>query len=102
MGKNRSIILIGHSIGGTSIGLSFTSLPEIFHSLILVDPVININNDKNKFKLGRLATIRTQTWRGLDDEEMIESFSKKTEFFGRWDPEVLRRFVEFGLYDDQE
>ncbi|KAH9814654.1 hypothetical protein DFH28DRAFT_894230 [Melampsora americana] len=38
--RGRKICLIGHSLGGNASALAVSSLPELFNSVIFVDPVI--------------------------------------------------------------
>ncbi|EGG02428.1 uncharacterized protein MELLADRAFT_110173 [Melampsora larici-populina 98AG31] len=39
--RDRKICLIGHSLGGFASAITMTTKPELIHSMILIDPVIN-------------------------------------------------------------
>lgn len=99
--------------------------PELFSSLMLIDPVIlepyatkelELSNPRvNVNIIGALN--RRETWPSkyvvdvivmhllililLYREEALASFKKK-QFFQRWDPEVLQIYVEYALYNTKD
>lgn len=99
--------------------------PELFSSLMLIDPVIlepyatkelELSNPRvNVNIIGALN--RRETWPSkyvvdiivmhllililLYREEALASFKKK-QFFQRWDPEVLQTYVEYALYNTKD
>ncbi|KAF7762184.1 hypothetical protein Agabi119p4_8777 [Agaricus bisporus var. burnettii] len=105
--KHRTFMGIGHSYGGCSAAVAALEHPELFSSLMLIDPVIlepyatkelELSNPRvNVNVIGALN--RRETW--PSKEEALASFKKKP-FFQRWDPEVLQTYVEYALYNTKD
>lgn len=101
--SGRRIVGIGHSLGGAGISFAATTLPSLFSSIILLDPVLpptatDLSKDveaKNTQKMTAGALIRRSEWLGGREEAKV-GFLKKT-FFRGWDERVLNRYIEFGL-----
>ncbi|KAF8804353.1 hypothetical protein BYT27DRAFT_7225411 [Phlegmacium glaucopus] len=96
--KDRKLVAVGHSYGGCICSLAASVYPNLFHSLVLVDPVIlqPPNPDDVKpslFLPGALS--RRDTWSSR--QEALDSFSKNP-FFQAWHPAVLRIYVDCGIY----
>ncbi|KAF8632402.1 hypothetical protein AX17_004843 [Amanita inopinata Kibby_2008] len=96
----RKIIAIGHSYGGCTSALAALTNPDLFSSLILLDPVIvkplkpeDPKDHTDRLTLGALA--RRETWKSKDE---ALSLFKANPFFAAWDPAVLDIYVECGLY----
>lgn len=101
--RGRRICLIGHSLGGNATALALTSTPELINSAILIDPVIipPLQTDMDTERIAKFRTSlsvhRRSTWKTRDEAK--QSFLKNQNFFGRWDPNVLNRYLQFGLYE---
>ena len=105
----------------SSLAASF--YPNLFHSLVLIDPMIHQPRDISGFKpyinqFIRATVCRRETWssRQVDffffffhfnyyplllnhptRQEALESFLK-IPFFQAWDPAILKIYVECGIY----
>lgn len=106
--KRRTILGIGHSYGGCTTVFAALENPKVFSSLILVDPVIIKPYDQEEDQgqvdarvTGLLngALNRRSVW--PSKEEALAGF-QKNPFFNSWDPEVLKIYVECGLYDTKD
>ncbi|KLO12491.1 hypothetical protein SCHPADRAFT_921364 [Schizopora paradoxa] len=93
----RTLIAIGHSFGGCTSTLAAVNAPNLFSSLVLVDPVIVPQyNDRTSdvLHLARGAVQRRETW---SSREEAHTLFRSSPFFGAWDPKVLELYVEHGL-----
>jgi len=91
----RGVTAVGHSMGGHSITLAATLVPEAFSELILVDPVIL----RPEAYHGRrwdphFARKRRDRWASAD--EMFNRFKDRQPFV-QWDVDVLRDYCDYGL-----
>ncbi|QKX55833.1 uncharacterized protein TRUGW13939_02931 [Talaromyces rugulosus] len=98
----RPLVGIGHSMGGAQLIHLSLSLPRLFHSLVLLDPVAQRETTQypEKFE-GRyvplntiLSTHRRDTW--ASRKAALESFNR-SPFYKAWNPRVLERWVQYGL-----
>ncbi|KAG0140140.1 hypothetical protein CROQUDRAFT_674802 [Cronartium quercuum f. sp. fusiforme G11] len=96
--RGRQIGLVGHSLGGCASALAATTIPQLIKLVILIDAVIIpsvLINEEYLSRNASLSALRRDRWKAR--AEAHDSFIRKTEFFGRWDPAVLERYVNFGL-----
>lgn len=96
--RGRALGLMGHSLGACAAALAATSIPELFHEVIIIDPSIRSETGKDsapKMHLGALAAKRTDEWD--NQAAALEKFRQNKSFFGLWDPAVLSRFVRYAL-----
>ncbi|KAI9605492.1 hypothetical protein KEM48_002110 [Puccinia striiformis f. sp. tritici PST-130] len=99
--RHRRLGLIGHSIGGCAAMLAATSIPELFHDVILIDPAIRPVHDEEiatAIRLASSAVTRKDQWENRI--VALKKFQKNSNFYGRWNPQVLRRYIEYGLESD--
>jgi len=98
--NDRKIVAVGHSYGGCTSTLAATIYPQLFDSLYLIDPVIlQPYNEPKPYKIRDLAVgalNRRETWSSR--QEAFASFSQNP-FFAAWDAEVLKIYIECGLYE---
>ncbi|KAL4791280.1 Alpha/beta hydrolase family-domain-containing protein [Aspergillus venezuelensis] len=103
----RPIVGIGHSFGGAHLVQLASMHPRLFHSLVLLDPVVQRQTtqldatDLGKQKMviaktTQLSTYRRDKWPSR--KAAAESY-KKNPFYQAWDPRVLDRWIEYGLRD---
>lgn len=86
---------IGHSSGGHAMALAAALAPEVFRSLLLIDPTIFPAARYAEPKLDASFTLRRKNhWHSA--EEMIERFRDRKPF-AAWRPEVLADYCRFGL-----
>jgi pimeloyl-ACP methyl ester carboxylesterase len=89
---------IGHSSGGHAIALAAALAPEVFRSLLIVDPTIFPQERYAQPKIDASFTLRRKNhWQSI--EEMIERFRDRKPF-AAWKPEVLADYCRFGLLPD--
>ncbi|ODM22699.1 hypothetical protein SI65_00288 [Aspergillus cristatus] len=102
----RPLIGIGHSMGGAHIAQLSLIHPRLFHTIILLDPVIQRQSSTHESqssqptsliaKTVQLSTYRRDIWPSR--KAAAESY-KKSPFYQAWDPRVLERWVQYGLRD---
>ncbi|KZT11604.1 alpha/beta-hydrolase [Laetiporus sulphureus 93-53] len=101
--QTRTLIAIGHSLGGCSITRAAISVPKLFSSIVLVDPIIRPHPREGPLLSGRTyqyvigALQRQNQWSSR--EEARKRFNE-SPFFSVWDPAVLDIYLECGLCDD--
>ncbi|KAH8986942.1 alpha beta-hydrolase [Lactarius hatsudake] len=98
---NRKLVVIGHSLGGAAASLAAYSIPTPFSGLIFVDPAIarptpTVEKHRlQEYVIGALS--RRSVWQSREEAHSLLS---KSPFFGPWDPDVLRSYVEYALVED--
>ncbi|KAI0052389.1 hypothetical protein FA95DRAFT_1602038 [Auriscalpium vulgare] len=95
--RQRTLVTVGHSFGGTSLALAAHYFPSLFSGLVLVDPVIM------PFELDRRLGVWGLTYGGLSrretwpsKEEAVSSLSA-SPFFGRWHPDVFKLYLDHAI-----
>ncbi|KAL7912858.1 Alpha/beta hydrolase family domain-containing protein [Trichoderma velutinum] len=86
------IVGIGHSMGGTQLSLLSLGHPRLLRSLVLIDPVIQVQNGSIPPAIS--STSRQDIWPSKD---AATSRFKGSKFFQTWDPRVLDLWLEYGL-----
>ncbi|TFY55640.1 hypothetical protein EVJ58_g8118 [Rhodofomes roseus] len=103
--SERNMVGIGHSLGGGTLSRAAIAEQALFHSLVLVDPIIRpyprqgplVNAATIKLTLGAIQ--RQSRWSSR--QEAKEKFLA-SPFFSTWHPDVLDMYVECGLTEDAE
>ncbi|KAG1802023.1 Alpha/Beta hydrolase protein [Suillus plorans] len=98
--SSRTLVVAGHSVGGCVAALVALHFPALFSSLILVDPMIDTFTGfpwEHAQSLVGLVLLRRQHWPSREDA--LRSF-KSSPLFSSWHPDVLRLYVDYGLYED--
>lgn len=78
-----------------------STFPQLFETLILVDPTIfpaDVSRYLSTLQLVQGAITRKRFW--PSKREAKAAFQRNKAFYGKWDPEALDRYVEFGLMED--
>ncbi|KAI8141117.1 Alpha/Beta hydrolase protein [Fennellomyces sp. T-0311] len=93
---------VGHSFGATSMLVCEFFFPKTFDGLCLIEPVIgdNIDDHAVRAKYPTMASYkRRDTWDSKDD-----CYNKLAPrpFWNKFDPEVLRLYVDYGMYETAE
>ncbi|KAF8502420.1 Alpha/Beta hydrolase protein [Hysterangium stoloniferum] len=94
------LVGIGHSLGGCSVLRAAIEYPVLFDSLVLVDPVLSPiasyieQSTPPSFQLASGAIRRREAWSSRDE---ALSIFQKSPFFKAWHPDVLRKYVDYGL-----
>lgn len=103
------VYLVGHSLGGILSVMTAAMHPELARGVLMVDsPLVSgwrattvgaIKGTRimESFSPARVSRVRRNRWASTD--EAFEHFRKK-KAFARWDPQVLRDYVTYGLYDE--
>jgi pimeloyl-ACP methyl ester carboxylesterase len=107
-GGGAPAFLVGHSLGGILSLMCAARHPELARGVVLIDsPVIGgwrattLGLAKRtpligSLSPGRISQKRRNHW--PDAQAALESFQQKKSF-ARWDPQVLRDYIEFGTHD---
>jgi len=101
--RDRTLVALGHSFGGCSATRAALHAPNLFSSLVLVDPVIlpsyKIVDGGFAWMSKRCvpALSRRTTWSSR--EEALNSFLKSS-FFQTWHADALRAYVDYGIAAD--
>ncbi|KAG1819128.1 Alpha/Beta hydrolase protein [Suillus subaureus] len=99
--SSRTLVVTGHSFGGCSVTLAALHFPALFSSMILVDAIIDTFQE-SVWELTQnvvgATLIRRDQWPSREDA--LRSF-KSSPAFSAWHPDVLRLYVDFGLYEDE-
>jgi pimeloyl-ACP methyl ester carboxylesterase len=101
--------LVGHSLGGILSLMCAARHPELARGVVLIDsPVLGgwrattLGLAKRTpligaLSPGRISQKRRHHW--PDAQAALESFAHKKSF-ARWDPQVLRDYIEHGTHDE--
>ncbi|KAF8734669.1 hypothetical protein AX14_003179 [Amanita brunnescens Koide BX004] len=101
--RTRTIVGIGHSFGGCTNALAAIHNPNLFSSLILIDPVITKprwpdDPPPPRSYTGQLSLSALSRRDGWSSRSEALALFQRNPFFASWDPSVLRVYVECGLY----
>ncbi|KAH9996292.1 Alpha/beta hydrolase family-domain-containing protein [Russula vinacea] len=97
---NRELVVIGHSFSGCAAILAAHTAPAPFSGLVLVDPVIvpsTFNRDETVHHFIERALARRSVW---SSREEAYSMMSKSPFFGTWDPDAFRSYIDYALVED--
>lgn len=97
--SDRTLVPIGHSYGGCTSALAAITCPALFDSLVLIDPVIIRPGSFHPFKMIMSALTRRESWTSREEAHRL---LKQSPFFATWDSDVLKLYVEHGLYPDPD
>jgi hypothetical protein len=101
--RGRRIVLIGHSVGAAGMIYTASTFPQLFETLIIVDPTIfpkDVMREPFTLALTAGAVIRRDNWSSRGEARSL--FQKNKGFFGKWHPDVLNGFVDFGLREARD
>ena len=108
-GPSAPAFLVGHSLGGILSLMCAARHPELVRGVVLIDsPVLGgwrattLGLAKRTpligaLSPGRISQKRRNHWPSL--EAALDNFSHK-KAFARWDPQVLRDYIEHGTHDE--
>ena len=107
--SQEPVYLVGHSLGGILSVMAAAQHPQLVRGVLMLDsPLISgwrattVGVAKRTqivgaVSPGRVSRQRRMSW--ASTEEALEHFRKK-KAFARWDPQVLRDYVTYGLHDE--
>jgi pimeloyl-ACP methyl ester carboxylesterase len=91
------IIGIGHSLGGNMLVNLSLIHPRLFHTIVLLDPVIDQHANSTRVpNVAQASTFRRDIWPSRAEAEL--SF-RKQKFYQPWDPRVLDLWCKYGIRD---
>lgn len=86
----RDVIGVGHSSGGGVVALVAERYPEYFHSLVLLEPVI-IMEESFQRRISQRAGWKRSTWATRDE---LRERLKNHSVAGRWREDVIEDIVK--------
>ena len=105
------VVGVGHSLGGMLTALAAARRPELFSSLILLDPVIFTGfrsffwgwmkrlGREHRFFLARGARKRRDHW---PDRDAVRASWSGKRVFADWDPGVFEDYLRAGVVDETD
>ncbi|KAF8480044.1 Alpha/beta hydrolase family-domain-containing protein [Russula ochroleuca] len=97
---NRELVVVGHSFSGCAATLAAHTAPAPFSGLVHVDPII-VPSTFNRDETIRNFIVRVLARRsGWSSREEAYSLMRKSPYFGAWDPDVFRSYVDYALVED--
>src|SRR5580693_5159366 len=89
---------VGHSMGGHAVTLAAALRPEVFSSLLLLDPVIRPRDGYvGAWRESHFVAKRRNRW--ASPQEMFDRFKDRAPF-AAWDRAVLRDYCDYGVLPD--
>ncbi|KAL8290460.1 hypothetical protein RQP46_002718 [Phenoliferia psychrophenolica] len=104
--RSRTLVGMGHSLGGTALTFTASLLPTIFHSILLFDPILKPPNDpaakltERSLYMASGAMARRSQWGSR--EEAWTMLKANKGFFGKWDEEVLWKYVDEAMFETDD
>ena len=114
MKEEGPVIGVGHSLGGALFGAAATARPDLFSSLVLIDPplfnplkrsLIGAAYCLPKHVIYKMHPMISKALKKPDrwaSREEAEAFLKSKRLFSRFDPEVLRIFINECVVPDRD
>ena len=97
MGERSGLVGVGHSIGGAVIARAAALVPDLFSSIVLIEPIILPPPFRRaEIPLSRAAQRRRSRFESRD--AAYERF--RSGPMATWQPEALAAYVDFGFVDD--
>ncbi|KHO01778.1 uncharacterized protein MAM_00779 [Metarhizium album ARSEF 1941] len=94
----RPLVALGHSFGATALSYAALAHPRLFHSMVLLDPVIAPYH-KGPMEFGASPATASVNRRDLwPSREAAATQFKKSPFYRAWDPRVLELWIKHGLH----
>ena len=86
---------VGHSMGGHSVALAASIDPDLFSSIILIDPII-IQPKHYAVALTKEHPVERRKNRWSSPQEMFDRYADKKPF-DTWNRDVLHDYCQYGL-----
>ncbi|KAH8920175.1 hypothetical protein BT69DRAFT_1321661 [Atractiella rhizophila] len=104
--RGRTIVGVGHSLGGCATALASSVHPSIYSQIILVDPVLTpnptpipFNRDPHVLGMTESALRRKDFWSSPTD---ARAYFAAKPFFAAWDTRILDFYIRYGLVETSE
>ncbi|OZG72207.1 hypothetical protein BTA51_17125 [Hahella sp. CCB-MM4] len=108
--QKAPLIGAGHSMGGVNTLLWAGRHPEVFSSLVLLDPILFSSTILFSFRMSEVlrlklsnplaakTAVRRNEW--TNEQEAVEYFTDRGMFKG-WQPDAIKAYVQYALAEDQ-
>ncbi|KAJ3493281.1 hypothetical protein NLJ89_g11056 [Agrocybe chaxingu] len=99
---DRTLVALGHSLGGDATAICGISYPKLFSALILMETTLfppSRNSPKRRTTI-ILGTMGRRSW--WDSREEAKKALLKSPLFQAFDPAVFDAYVEHGMYQDDK
>ncbi|CAH7686041.1 expressed protein [Phakopsora pachyrhizi] len=96
--RSRRVSLWGYSIGGSLAALAITTLPQIFHSSFLIEPILTPEegfSDVGMYLASQISSIPTE-WASREIATAFFSLNEPKNKLKSWLPIAIENFVKFG------
>lgn len=101
----RPLVAVGHSFGANALSYAALLHPRLFHSMVLLDPVIApyhtgpmASGESMDFRASPAAASirRREVWPSRD---AAAALFKKSPFYQAWDQRAFDQWVKYGLHN---
>lgn len=95
---------VGHSLGGASLSLAAKSRPELFNSLLLLDPTI-LNSSLlilGKIVGNPMAETAIKRRRNFSSREQVRKIFKRFPMFVNWRNDIFEDYISSCFQDNEE
>jgi pimeloyl-ACP methyl ester carboxylesterase len=95
----RPLVAVGHSFGANALSYAALLHPRLFHSMVLLDPVIApYHKSRLDFRASPAAASvrRRDVW---PSREAAAALFRKSPFYQAWDPRALDQWIKYGLHN---
>jgi pimeloyl-ACP methyl ester carboxylesterase len=96
---SRTLVGVGHSLGGVSTAWAAAHCSALFAALVLLDPIVESRAAYSAAALPAGAAKRRTHW---PSREEARAALAANPFFGAWAPAVLDGYVEHGMCAAEE
>ncbi|TWU77682.1 hypothetical protein ED733_008252 [Metarhizium rileyi] len=96
----RPLVAVGHSFGANALSYAALLHPRLFHSMVLLDPVIapyHTSHFEPRASPAAASIRRRDVWPSRD---AAAALFRKSPFYQAWDPRVLDQWVKHGLHNN--
>lgn len=85
---------IGHSMGGNVIVNLALMHPRLLSTVVVYEPVINMNSATMEFSALGPMTTKPDMWPSRKEAEV---YFRKNKFYAKWDPRAMDAWLKYGL-----
>ncbi|GAO17414.1 hypothetical protein UVI_02024080 [Ustilaginoidea virens] len=93
----RPLVAVGHSFGACALSHAALLHPRLFHSLVLLDPVIAMFHEYSAALGMRPAAASIRRRDAWPSRSHAAALLRKSPFCRSWDPRAFDRWIRFGL-----
>jgi pimeloyl-ACP methyl ester carboxylesterase len=97
MGERTGLVGVGHSCGGAIVARAAALAPDLFSSIVLIEPII-FPSPYARAEIPLAAVAQRRRNRFVSRDAAYERFSSGP--MATWTPDALAAYVDFGFTDD--